>query len=185
MQLIGQSPMAQQMQGAIMAHMAEHVAFKYRNMIEQQLGVQLTPPDAPLDESTEVQLSKLVAQAAQQLLQVNMTTAQQQAQEQQAQQMAMDPALQMQQAELQLRAQELQRKEADSQRDFQIAQQKLQIERDRLAVEAQKEQMRLAAAHQNAMMNNASKQQQHEQKLRADLVKHATKSQPRPAQPKQ
>jgi len=183
MGMIGQSPMAQQMQGAIMSHIAEHMAFKYRSMIEQQLGVEMTPPDAQLDENTEVQLSRLVAQAAQQLLQTN----QQKAQSQQAQQMQQNPMLQMQQAELQLRQQELQRKEADSQRDFQIAQQKMQLEQQRLQLDAQKEQMRLAAQQQSAQlaaaskerqaaMNTAIKDRQHQQKIRADLVKHATKS---------
>ena len=181
MQMIGQSPMAQQMQGAIMAHVAEHVAFKYRSMIEQQLGVPLTLPDAEMDPNVEVQLSRLIAQASQQLLQVNMSTAQQQAQAQQAQQMAMDPAVQMQQAELQLRAQELQRKEADSQRDFQIAQQKLALEQQRIQMDVQKEQMRLAAQQQQNAVNTSAKQRQHEQKLRADLVKHATKQ---PTQPR-
>lgn len=182
MQMMGQSPMAQQMQGAVMSHIAEHMAFKYRSDIEKQLGVQMTAPDQELPEETEVEISRLVAQAAQQLLQTN----QQQAQAQQAQQMAQNPMLQMQQAELQLRAQELQRKEADSQRDFQIAQQKMQLEQQRLQMDAQKEQMRLAAQQQNAQLiaatkerqnnlNMAVKDRQHQQKIRADLVKQMSK----------
>lgn len=160
MQMIGQSPMAAQMQGAIMSHVAEHMAFNYRNQIEEQLGVPMTAPDEELDERTETQLSRLVAQAAQQLLQVN----QAQAQQQQAQQMAQNPMLQMQQAELQLRAQELQRKEADSQRDFQIAQQKIQLEQERLAIEAQKEAARLNI-----------KDRFDNKKLQTDMLKHMTK----------
>ena len=176
MQMIGQSPMAQQMQGAIMSHIAEHMAFKYRNNIEQQLGVPLPPPDEDLPPQIETQLSQLIAQAAQQLLQVN----QQQAQAQQNQQMAQNPMLQMQQAELQLRAQELQRKEADSQRDYQIAQQKMQLEQQRLQLDAQKEQMRLAAQQQSSMLSNASKERQSDKKIRADLMKSAIKgTQPR------
>ena len=189
MGMLGQTPMAQQMQGAIMSHIAEHMAFKYRADIEQQLGVEMTAPDQELPEQAEVQISRLVAQAAQQLLQTN----QQKAQAQQNQQMAQNPMLQMQQAELQLRQQELQRKEADSQRDFQIAQQKMQLEQQRLQLDAQKEQMRLAAQQQNAQLAAASKERQtamttaikdrqHHQKIRADLVKHATKQQPKPAQ---
>jgi hypothetical protein len=184
MGMIGQTPMAQQMQGAIMSHIAEHMAFKYRASIEQQLGVPMTEPDADLPPQVEVQLSRLVAQAAQQLLQVN----QQQAQAQQAQQMQQNPMLQMQQQELQLRAQELQRKEADSQRDFQIAQQKIQLEQQRLQIDAQKEQMRLATQSQNAQMlaaskerqtaiNAATKDRQHQQKIRADLAKHVSQKQ--------
>jgi hypothetical protein len=160
MAMIGQSPMAQQMQGAIMAHVAEHMAFKYRRDIEEQLGVPMTAPDAELPEEAEVQISRLVAQAAQQLLVTNQARAEQQ----QAQQMAQNPMLQMQQAELQLRAQELQRKEADSQRDFEIAQKKIQLEQERIAIDAQKEAARL---------NNQAAQQ--DKKLRTDMLKHMTK----------
>jgi hypothetical protein len=159
-QMIGQSPMAQQMGAAIMAHVAEHMAFAYRQQVEEQLGVPLTPPDAELDENTEVQLSRLVAQAAQQLLQSN----QQKAQQAQAQQMAQNPQLQMAQAELQLKAQELQRKEQDSQRDFAIAQEKIRLERERLAAELQKEQMR-----------QTNQARQNDKRLRADMLKTVMK----------
>jgi len=160
MAMIGQTPMAQQMQGAIMSHIAEHMAFNYRAKVEEQLGVQMTPPDAELPEEVEVQLSRVVAQAAQQLLQTNQAKAQQA----QAQQMAQNPMLQMQQAELQLKAEELKRKEADSQRDFQIAQQKLQLEQTRLALESQKEAARLNAQDRNV-----------DKKLKTDMLKHMTK----------
>lgn len=160
MQMIGQSPMAQQMQGAIMAHVAEHLAFRYRSQIQEQLGVEMTAPDVELPEGAEVQLSKLVAQASQQLLQTNQAKAQQQ----QAQQAAQNPMLQMQQAELQLRAQELQRKEADSQRDFEIAQQKIRLEQERLAIEAQKEVARLQMKDRDT-----------DKKLKTDMLKHLTK----------
>ena len=56
---IGQNPMAQQMQAAMMAHIAEHLGFQYRRQIEERLGVPLPPPDKPLPEDTEVQLSRL------------------------------------------------------------------------------------------------------------------------------
>jgi len=160
MQMIGQTPMAQQIQGAIMSHVAEHMAFKYRSQVEEQLGVPMTPPDAELPEEVEVQLSRLVAQAAQQLLQTN----QAQAQQQQAQQMAQNPMLQMQQAELQLRAEELKRKEADSQRDYEIAQQKLRLEQEKLAIEAQKEVARIQNQERTI-----------DKKLKTDMLKHLTK----------
>ena len=165
MQTIGQNPMAQQMQGAIMAHVAQHIAFGYRVKVEEQLGVPLPAPDAEMPEEMEVQLSRLVAQAAQQLMQGNQQKAQQAQQQQQMQ----DPALQMQQQELQLRAQELQRKEADSVRDFQIAQQKLQLEQQRLQVDAQKEVARLQ-----------TQMQQGDKKMRVDFAKTLAKQQGKP-----
>lgn len=143
-----------------MSHMAEHMAFKYRADLEQQLGVQMTEPDAELPPEVEVQLSRLVAQAAGQLLQTNQAKAAQQ----QAQQQAQNPMLQLQQAELQLRAQELQRKEADSQRDYEIAQEKIRLEKERLAVEAQKEVARIQSQAANT-----------DKKLKTDMLKHLTK----------
>lgn len=160
MAMIGQTPMAQQVQGAIMSHIAEHLAFSYRAKVQEQLGVELTPPDAELPEQTEVQISRLVAQASQQLLQTNVAKAQQQ----QAQQASQDPALQMKQAELQLRSQELQRKDEDSKRDYEIAMQKLQLEQERLAIEAQKEAARLNM-----------QERQNDKKLKSDMLKHMTK----------
>ena len=174
MGMIGQSPMAQQMMGAIMAHNAQHLAFLYRQKVEEQLGVPLTAPDAELDEQTEVQLSRLVAQASTQLMKVNQANAQQA----QAQQMAQNPEVQMKQAELQLKAEELKRKEADSQRDFQIAQGKLQIEQARLALEAQRNQgedPRLKAAR--AQQELSHKEQAHQQKMRQQAQAQALKAQ--------
>ena len=125
---IGQNPMAQQMQAAIMAHIAEHLAFKYRKDVEAQVGVPLPNPDADLPEDVEVQLSRLVAQGSQQLMQQNMAKAQQQ----QAQQAQQDPLVQMQQQELQIKQADVQRKTQKDQIDAQIAMQKLQLEKQRI-----------------------------------------------------
>jgi hypothetical protein len=136
---IGQNPMAQQMQAAIMAHIAEHLAFKYRKDVEEQVGVPLPNPDADLPEDVEVQLSRLVAQGSQQLLQKNSA----QAQAQQNQQMQQDPLVQIQQAELQVKQAEVQRKTQKDQTDAQIAMQKLQLEKARIESEIAKESKRL------------------------------------------
>ena len=132
---IGQNPMAQQMQAAIMAHIAEHLAYQYRKNVEDQVGVPLPAPGERLPEDIEVQLSRLVAQGSAQLLQKNMAEAAQQ----QAQQQAQDPMIQMQQQELQIKQAEVQRKMQKDQQEGQLAQEKLQLERDRIEVEAQKE----------------------------------------------
>ena len=106
-QIMGQNPQAQALQAAGMAHIMEHVAFAYRNQIEQQLGASLPSPEDNLKPEIENQLSRLVAQAAQQLLQKNSGEMAQQ----QAQQQAQDPLIQMQQQELQIKAQEAATKE--------------------------------------------------------------------------
>jgi hypothetical protein len=120
---IGQSPMAQQIQAAIMAHVAEHVAFQYRQKLQEQLGATLPAPDAKLDENAEVQISKLVAQAAAQLLQMDQAK---QAQQQAAQQ-AQDPIIQMQMQELQIKKQEADIKALKVKGDLQIKAEELSL----------------------------------------------------------
>ncbi len=120
---IGQSPQAQKMQAEIQAHIAEHLSFAYRKKVEEQLGVPMPAPNSKLPEEIEVQLSRLVAQAAQQVL----AQSKGQAQQQQAQQQAQDPLVQMQQAELQIKQQEAQTKAQKIQGDLQIKQQELAL----------------------------------------------------------
>ena len=140
-QQIGQNPMAQQMMAAIQAHIAEHLAFLYRRKIEEKMGVPLPPPDEPLPEDVEVNLSRLVAQAGVQLMQQN----QQQAAQQAAMQQAQDPIIQMQQQELQIRAQEAQTKAQKVQGDLAIKQGELQLKAQEVA-QKQGENPQVAAA---------------------------------------
>lgn len=181
MQTIGQSPMAQQMMGAVQAHIAQHLAFAYRASVEKQLGVEMPAPNSELTEDQEVQLSRLVAQAAQQLK----TTNQQQAQQAQGQQQAQNPELQMKQAELQIKAKDSERKDKDSERDFTIAQQRLQLETQRLQTDGRKEAARIINQRQQheqttqtsaqlEALKAAAQQRQQNQKIQADLVKHLT-----------
>lgn len=115
---IGQNPQAQKMMAEIQAHIAEHLAFAYRKKVEDQLGVPMPKPDEDLPEDVEVQLSRLVAQASQQVL----AQSKGQAAQQQAQQMAQDPLIQMQQQELQIKMQDAQTKAQKVQGDLAIRQ---------------------------------------------------------------
>lgn len=155
-QTIGQNPMAQKIQAAAMAHIAEHLAFKYRKNVEEQIGVPIPAPDSTLPEDVEVELSRLVAQGAAQLLQLN----QAQAQQAQAQQQAQDPLIQMQQAELQIKQIEAQAKAQKMQADTQIAQAKLQLEAQRMQGTQEIEQQRIQ-----------SQEKQANQKVQVDLFK--------------
>jgi hypothetical protein len=132
-QMVGQSPNAQVIMAAANAHIQEHLAYEYRKQVEEQAGVPLPPPNAEMDERTEVEVSRLAAAAAQQLLRKNQAEAAQQ----QAQQMAQDPVMQLQQAELQLKAEELKQKAQKLQIDAADKADRLDIERERIA--AQKE----------------------------------------------
>ena len=134
-QQMQQNPMAQQMLAAAMAHINEHLAFEYRRRLENELGVPLPAPNTALPEDFEVQLSRLTAQAAQQLLAKNT----QQFQQQQNQQVAQDPIVQMQQMELKLKAQKEERQAATDQANLalkqQAQQQQMMIEKERLATQ--------------------------------------------------
>ncbi len=130
-QTMEQSPTAGATQAAVAAHVTEHLAFKYRNEIEKELGIELPPLGTELPEEIESRLSGLVAQAAQQLLDKD----QQEVQEQKNQEMAEDPILQMQREELEIKKQKVQ---ADAQAD----QAKQQGEQQKLELEAEKAQMR-------------------------------------------
>jgi len=176
MQMMGQNPMAQQMQGAIMAHVAEHLSFSYRRKVEEQLGVPLPAPDAELPEDIEVQLSQVIAQAAQQLKGIN----QQQAQQAQAQQQAQDPNIQLQQQAIQVQQQEVQRKSQDDERNFQIAQAKLQLEQQRMQLDAQKEAARLQIQDRQNTAKIAAQSQQSDKKIRADMFKSVNKQPTKP-----
>ncbi len=132
-QQMQQNPMSGQMMAAAMAHVNEHLAFLYRRKMEEQLGVPLPPPNTRMPEDFEVQVSRLAAQAAQQLLAQNTQQAQM-AQNIQAQQ---DPVVQMQQQELQIKAAREQREAAKDAADIQLKQQaqaqKVMLEQERLA----------------------------------------------------
>ena len=130
-QLVGQNPKAQMIMAAAMAHINEHVAFQYRIEIEKQLGVPLPDMDKQLPEEVEVEVSRMMAAAAAKLLQKDQAEMAQQ----QAQQAAQDPLVQMQQQELQLKAAEV---EIKKQKVFMDAAAKAdQMEIEKARIEAQ------------------------------------------------
>jgi len=161
LQVLGQSPQAPALQAAMQAHINEHLGFGYRVEIEKQLGMNLPPQtdeageDMHMDPEVEARLAPLLAQAAQQLLQMN----QGQAQQQQAAKQAQDPLIQMQQQELQIKAQEQQRKAAKDQADAQLKASQQQIERERIMSQQQvaEKQAQLNAAKNVAELENDKK----------------------------
>lgn len=124
-QLAGQNPQAPMIMQAMQAHIMEHIAFAYRQKIEQALGADLPKPNEKMEPAVEVQLSRLVAQAAPIVLQQSQTEVAQQQAQAAAQQAAQDPVLQMQQQELAL-------KKEKQDTDARIAEEKLKLEKERL-----------------------------------------------------
>jgi hypothetical protein len=160
-QMIGQNPAAQQMLSALQAHIAEHYGFKYRQMIEQKLGAPLPKPDEEMPEDYEVAVSRLVAQAAQQVTAQNQV----QAAQQQAQQQAQDPIIQMQMQELQIKAQEQQRKAQKDQTDAQLRAAQLTLEKERID-----------SQNRQAQANIMTKAMAQDEKLKQEQVKTIIKA---------
>ena len=124
-ELVGQSPNATKVQAAMEAHIAEHISFEYRSRIEQELGVPLPSPDEVLPDDVEVELSRLVSKAGQQLLQKNINEAKQQ----QILQQEEDPLLQIQRQELQIKQMEAQAKTKKMNDDSTLDIAKLELEK--------------------------------------------------------
>ena len=160
---IGQNPQAQKMMSEIQAHIAEHLAFAYRKKVEEQLGVPMPKPDEDLPEDIEVQLSRLVAQASQQVL----AQSKGQAAQQQAEQQAQDPMVQMQQAELKIKQQEVEIKMLKAKGDLQIRAEELGLKAQEAAskegqdpmMAAQRMQMEISQMQETFAIDMAIKQQ--------------------------
>jgi hypothetical protein len=168
--IIGQNPLANQITAAMQAHIAEHFGFKYRQMIEQQLGAPLPyikEDDEQIPEEYEVQISRLVAQASSQLLQQNQAAAAQQ----QAQEQAQDPIVQMQMQELQIKAQEQQRKVMKDQTDAALAEEKLALERERVMGELEIQGTKMGIQMEKEKETAMRKEEYDGTKLGIDMMK--------------
>jgi hypothetical protein len=143
MEVMGKSPNAKKAAAELSAHVQEHLAFKYRQDIEKQLGVELPAPDQPMPEDIEYRISRLVAPAAAQL---SGKAAKEQQMQQNEKQMQ-DPLIQIQMQELQIKQQQVQqRAEAEMaklQLEAQKAMAKAQLEQQRLDQQSQIEQAKL------------------------------------------
>lgn len=130
-----QSPTGQGIAPALMAHIQEHQAMLYRQQIEQLLGTQLPEGDAPVPPELERQLSAMIAQAGQALLQKNVAQAQQAMQQQQLQ----DPELRLREKELNLKEMKEIREARNDAMDFEEAMRRFDLDREKLQFEASKE----------------------------------------------
>ena len=132
MQSLGQNPQAPMLMQAMQAHIAEHVAYQYRQQVEQAMGQPLPDPGQPMAPEQEQALAQAMAQAAQQLMQQH----QQQAQAQQAQQQQQDPMYQLQVRALDQRDRELGIKEKELQVKAVDLSDKTELGEKKLAVDA-------------------------------------------------
>ena len=155
------SPAGQAIAGALDSHVREHLAFIFRKQIEEELGVELPPEDQPLPEDVEKRLSKLVADAADQM------TGKKQQQAQAAQQAAQqqDPIIQQRERELGIREMDVQRKQqADAA--------KQQLEQQKIAAKQQLDQQKLGLLEEKMdaeLQTDAAELQLQREKLDSEL----------------
>jgi hypothetical protein len=152
-QLVGQSPFAAAIGSAMSSHITEHVAMQYRVEIQQQLGVEMPDPEAPLPEDMEREVSRLAAAAAGKLLQKNQQEAAQQAAAQQAQ----DPLTQIQMKELELREREVAVKEAEARHAAMLDVERLKLDTAKLVGNVSLQEERLAADKERDGANLAAR----------------------------
>jgi hypothetical protein len=127
-QLIGQNPQAPVIMAAMQSHIAEHVGYAYRQKIELALGVALPNPEDEMPEDMEKEISRLMAEAAPQVLAQSKAMVAQQ----QAQQNAQDPILQLQMQELQIKQKEVDLKEKKVMADAAAKADELEIQKQKI-----------------------------------------------------
>jgi len=169
-QMVGQNPTAPAIQAAMMAHINEHIAFEYRRQIEEMLGVKYPEPDEDIPEDMEVEISRLAAAGAQKLLQKSQAEVAQQ----QANQAAQDPVVQMQQQELQIKAKETEIKEKKLMVDAAAKADQLDIERERIASQERMAGMQVGARIATDKANLSVKQQMDGLRIGLDAAREAS-----------
>lgn len=121
-QFMANNPAAQMIMSQLQAHLAAHYAMKFRLQVEQQMGMPIPTVKEGESMPTEIEsaVSRMAAQATQQVLLTN----QQRAAQEQALAQAQDPVIQMQQQELMLEEKKVQQKD----RELDIKEKQLQVD---------------------------------------------------------
>jgi hypothetical protein len=164
---IAQNPQVNAINAALQAHIAEHLGFHYRQQMEKEMGVTLPSPEDKLPPEVEAELSKLIAQASGQLLNKNKALAAQQ----EAQQMAQDPLIQMQQQELQIKQGELQLKQQKNEADMQAKMAQIKTEQARIAAQREVDFARINAENMRTNERNNAQKELDRIRLGVDVAK--------------
>ena len=164
-QLIGQNPMAQQIQAAMLAHINEHIAFEYRRQVEEQVGMELPAPNEEMSQEMEVAVSRLAARGAEKLFQKNQAEAAQQ----QAQAQMQNPLTQIQMQELQIKQGDLERKKQKDIMDAAAKADQIEVERLRIEKQSEAEGAKLGVQIAKARAEGAAKNEAEGIKLGLDM----------------
>jgi hypothetical protein len=179
-QMIGQNPNAKAIASSLQAHIAEHLAFAYRQKMEEAVGSPMPAPEQQLSEDVELQLSRVAAKASD----IVLGMSKQQVAAQQAQQAKQNPLVQMQQAELklkqadiQLKQEELKRKQTKDVMDSAAKADQIEVEKQRIATQAQIDGARIGVDAAKAKDKMAADQQIEGLKIGMDIAREAAQRQ--------
>ena len=165
---------------ALDAHIREHLAFIFRDQIEEELGVPLPPTDQPLPQDIEKRLSALVADAADQMLGKKKAKAK----AEKDAKMQKDPIVQQREKELDIRREDVQRRAQADQAKSQLEQQKLavtqqagqekqQLEREKIASKERSDAAALEQEREEVFLKSQIDQEQFEVEQETEGVKAA------------
>jgi hypothetical protein len=139
--LVGQSPNAQAIAAAMEAHVAEHLGYAYRTEVQRALGIEIPPLGAKMDPLMENQLSRLMADASQKVLQQNQAEMAQK----EAMAQAQDPLNEIQRQELQIKAAEVERKTKKDMSDAALRSAEVAIKQEEAANKKAEQEQKLAS----------------------------------------
>ena len=163
---------------ALDAHIREHLAFIFRDQIEEELGVPLPPTDQPLPQDVEKRLSALVADAADQMLGKKKAKAK----AEKDAKMQKDPIVQQREKELDIRREDVQRRAQADQAKSQLEQQKLtvtqqagqekqQLEREKIASKERSDAAALEQEREEMLLKSQIDQEQFDVEQETEGVK--------------
>jgi len=177
-QMMGQNPQAGAMMAAAQAHIAEHMAFAYRQRIEQAMGAGLPEPNTVLPEDIELEMSRLAAMASE----IVLGRSQTEVAAQQAQAAAQDPITQIQKQELAIKAAELQRKQQKDITDAAAKADEIDLEKQRLSMEAELKGLQVGVDIAKSRTDQQIRAQVDAMRTGVDMAREA-KNQPQQPQP--
>jgi len=157
------------MGAALDAHLREHLAFVFRDQIEEELGYDLPPTGQPLPEDIEKRLSGLVAEAAEQMLGKKKAKAKAEADAK----LQKDPIIQHREKELKISEQDLQRKAQADQAKASTEQQKLAAKQQADMAKDQLAREKLALAREGMVTKNQTDQDQFASEKEIEMAKLA------------
>ena len=163
---------------ALDAHIREHLAFIFRDQIEEELGVPLPPTNQPLPQDVEKRLSALVADAADQMLGKKKAKAK----AEKDAKMQKDPIVQQREKELDIRREDVQRRAQADQAKSQLEQQKLtvtqqagqekqQLEREKIASKERSDAAALEQEREEMLLKSQIDQEQFDVEQETEGVK--------------